>query len=689
MRTGQFSCAFAALNSTPENSTTALRRLMWGAGLLLAVLSAVAYANAWRAPFVFDDKTNLETNRALRSGSVWNFVVEEPEDPGSTLAGRPVARFSFALNRLISGHSPASYRAGNLVVHFLATLLLVGVLRRVARRVGDGVWNEREAILLAWSAAALWALHPLQTAAVTYIVQRVEALAALAIVACCYGFLRSLEAPQPGRWQMLAVTFAAIAAGTKETAVIAPVLVWLLDRSVGAGAFGRALRMRPRFYGALVATWLLLAAVVVSSGGRGGTAGFDSGASTWRYLCTQAEAITTYLRLAILPVAQVFDYGTGLARGGREVWLSGGLVAVLAAGVVFGVSRRSWWGVAGAWFFVCLAPTSSVVPVVSQTIAEHRMYLPLAAIVAALVFALGRVWGARRAAAVAATLLLASVGGTALRNSVYASELSLWSDTIAKRPENARARVNYSLALDAAGRRDEALHQIDRAVELEPTSADAHFNRGVVLAGLGRRDDARSAYRRCLALRPDYSEAHNNLGILALNSADWNEAATEFRAATQVRPRYAEAHSNLSVALLELHRGSEAIAAAERAVALDPGLALAYYNLGNALIAAGRAIDAREAFQRAVKLDPENCDARNNLGNALAEAGQLREALEQYDAALSRQPTLLPALRNSAAILAHQGRFAEALRRYERILALDPADAVAREAVARLRSGNY
>lgn len=656
---------------------------------MLATLVLLAYANAWRAPFVFDDKTNLAANRALQSGSFWSFVASEPEDTGSTLAGRPVARLSFGVNRLLAWHSPASYRAGNVIIHLACALLLAGVFRRIARSVGHGKWSERESVLLAWSAAALWALHPLQTAAVTYVVQRVEALATLGIVASCYCFLRSLESAQPRRWQTLAVIAATTAAGTKETAVVAPILVWLLDRAVGAGGFSRALRMRPQFYGALAATWVLLVVLVTNSGGRGGTAGFDGGVSAWRYLLTQTEAVATYLRLAVFPAPQVFDYGMGLARDLSDVWLSAGVMLILLGGVAAGIWRQKWWGAAGAWFFVCLAPTSSVVPVVSQTIAEHRAYLALAAIAAVAVFGSARWWGVRWTIVGAAGLALVLAGVTALRNTTYGSELALWGDAVVKCPENARARVNYALALEAADRREDALHQLNLAIRTEPTSADAHFNRGVMLSALGRREEARAAYRRTIELRPDYAEARNNLGTLALNESDWPVAATEFKAAIQVRPRYAEAHNNLSVALLELHRASEAISAAERAVAIDPDFALAHYNLGNALIEAGRTSDAREAFRRAVALDPENCDARNNLGNALADSGHLREALEQYDAALARRPTLLPALRNSAAILAHEGRFSESLRRYERVLALQPADAEALEAVRRLRSGNY
>ena len=166
-------------------------------------------------------------------------------------------------------------------------------------------------------------------------------------------------------------------------------------------------------------------------------------------------------------------------RNALDVWAQGLLLILLAAGTAHSLWRRPALGFAGAWFFVILAPSSSVVPLATQTIAEHRMYLPLAAVVT--LAAMGIHAALRRQSRVVFAALALVLGLlTALRNEDYRSELAIWSDTAAKQPDNERA----------------------------------HFNLGVIYAGIpGRLNDAVTQYQAALRLQPNYHEAHYNLGV--------------------------------------------------------------------------------------------------------------------------------------------------------------------------------
>lgn len=687
MRAGEIllHCRGVKAAPAPASSVVARPLLLRVGSWLLVVAVCVAFGAGWRAPFTFDDTSNLAQNRLLRDGRLVEFVVREPADPGSTLAGRPLARLTLAANRAVGGHSAASYRVGNLLLHAAGAVLLLGVLRRIFGRVAaDGGLPAARVEAAALAGAAVWALHPLQTAAVVYVVQRVELQAAVLMLASVLAFLRWREGAGPG-WGVAAVIAAGAAAGTKETAVVLPVAIWMLDRSLGGGG-ARPVRERPVFYAGLAASWLWLAALVAVSGGRGGTAGFDAGVSAWRYLCTQAEGIVTYLQLAVWPSPLVFDYGTWLAAGLGEVWWQAALVAGLAVAALAGGWRGRWWGVAGTWFFLLLAPTSSIVPVASQTIAEHRVYLALAGPVA-LAVALGARW-IRRGPAVVALVVVALLAGLTVRRSLdYRSELGLWGSALEVRPDNARGRINLALALQDAGQLDAALAQFDRVIRQDATLVDAHYNRGLLLARLGRVPEARESYGRALALSPRHPEALNNLGNLEMAAGRAAEAARAYAAAAEAKPDFAEAHSNLAVVLLDLGRGADALAHAQRAVALEPDLGEAQFSLGNALAAARRLPEARTALERAASLVPDNADVRNNLATVLVELGQLDAALGHYDVALRLRPAFPQALRNSATILAMQGRRREALERFERLLALNPSDAQAADAVRRLRGG--
>ena len=188
--------------------------------------------------------------------------------------------------------------------------------------------------------------------------------------------------------------------------VTAPVLALLYDRTFVAGSFAGAWRERRGLYLALAGTWVLLLALVLATSGRGETAGFGTAITPFAYGLTQLKAIAHYLRLAVWPHPLVLDYGTAVVTSVDDVWLEGIAVLALLGATAWALVRRPVAGFCGAWFFVILAPSSSFIPLVSQTMAEHRMYLPLAAITVPAVALAWRYLGTR-------TWLLAFAAGAA------------------------------------------------------------------------------------------------------------------------------------------------------------------------------------------------------------------------------------------------------------------------------------
>ena len=164
--------------------------------------------------------------------------------------------------------------------------------------------------------------------------------------------------------------------------VSAPVLVLLYDRTFVSLGFREAWRRHGRLFLALAATWIPLGVLFLLSGGnRGGSVGFGLGIRWWDYALTQFPAITTYLRLSLWPHPLVFDYGAAWVRGASLVAGDIALVVALVLATAVALWRRPVLGFLGAWFFCILAPTS-LIPGTSQMIVEHRMYLPLAAVLA-------------------------------------------------------------------------------------------------------------------------------------------------------------------------------------------------------------------------------------------------------------------------------------------------------------------
>jgi tetratricopeptide (TPR) repeat protein len=443
---------------------------------------------------------------------------------------------------------------------------------------------------------------------------------------------------------------------TKEVMVSAPLIVLLYDRTFIAGSFREAWRRRAGLYAALAATWLVLIGLVASTGwNRHGASGFDVGIAPWAYWLTQFEAVSRYVGLSVWPDPLVFEYGTVWVNHPAEVALYALLVVGLAVAVLVALCRRPVIGFLGAWFFAILAPTS-IVPGRVQMIVEHRMYLPLAAVMTLAAIGIHamlkqRGWVVFIALALGLGLL------TARRNEDYRSELSIWSDTVAKRPNNERAHNNLGLCWSKMpGRLNDAIAQYEAALQLKPDYADAHNNLGVAWARLpGRSNDAIAEFEAVLRLQPDDFKAHSNLGVaLAQIPARLNDAIAHYEAAVRSQPDHAEVHNNLGVALAQMPaRLNDAIAEFEAAVRLNPDDAEAHNNLGTALAQTPvRLNDAIAHYETAVRLNPDYFEAHINLGVVLAQTpGRLPDAIAELEAAVRLKPDDLSAQQALAAAL--------------------------------------
>jgi len=690
----------------PLSGIPSVWRAWLPAGLLAAAV-LLAYGNSLRGPFVFDDTSSIPANPTIRH--LWPpwAPLATPKAGGVTVTGRPLLNLSFAVDYAFAGNAVWIYHLTNLVIHILAVLTLYGIIRRTLsapRLERVRTRTDAENLALAWGVALVWGLHPLQTEAVTYIVQRAESLMGLFYLLTLYAFIRSVDRPGPAaglesraprsakppnlwRWQAAAILACAAGMGTKEVMVSAPWVILLYDRIFIAGSFGAALKIRGPFYCGLAATWIFLGFLIVSAGGnRGGSIGFGVGVGWWEHAWTQFPALARYLGLSIWPHPLVFEYEPQWVHFGAVPVLSGLLVALLFLGTLVAIIRGSPLGFLGAWFFAILAPTS-LMPAPSQFVVEHRMYLALAAVLVLLGLALRAFLGR-------IGVILLVLGGlacgvlTAVRNHDYRSELSLWTDTVVKRPDNALAREMLAEAWDHAGRPADAIAEHVRAIELRPNLAIAHLLLADDLNRVERSDEAIAEYEAALRYKPDSVDAHNNLGAALSRAGRRSEAIPHFQAAVRIMPEFADAHYNLANALEADGQKEAAVAEYEQALRLRPDYFEAHFNLATTLASAGRQLEALVEYQAALQLRPASSRAHYNLGNAFAALGRMPEAAAQYQTTVRLEPNFADAHSNLASAFLVQGRKAEAIAEYEAALRLDPNAADVQQTLFRLRNSN-
>lgn len=551
---------------------------------LLAAAALAAYWGSLSGPLIFDDIAAIVENPSIRSLS--SALVETTEVDTATAVGRPLLRVSLWANYAWAGLDVRWFHAVNILLHVLAAWTLFGLCRRLLGGPKEGARFGQASSKLAFVIALLWTVHPLQTESVTYTVQRAEILGGLFYLLTLYCVARSASAGgrSAAGWSAGAVASCFAGMASKETLATAPLVALAMDRIFLAASWEEIRRKRKWLYAALAATWIFQAVLVRASSGRLGTVGFGLEIAWWEYALTQPYFLCRYLALSVYPDPLILDYGEYIGRSAGEIVPYLFVVLGLVSATVAALRKWPAAGFCGLWFFLILAPTSSIVPVVSQTGAEHRMYLPLAGVVGLAVAgvhaALQRIGDRTGAPSRVVLPLLVAAAAAALsvrtfaRNLDYRSDIAIWEATLESRPDNPRASNNLGKALEDAGEPLKAARHYMRALQIDPRYPEAHVNLGNALAKLRRPAEAIRHYEAAIALRPTYVYALNNLAwLLATDPEPGNRNGRRAlklaeRAATLTKGRNPNALDTLAVAQAEAGQFGLAQASAGQALAL-------------------------------------------------------------------------------------------------------------------------
>lgn len=642
---------------------------------LVAVVGLLAYSNTFHVPFVIDDEGSITGNPVIKNLSSFLF-------DGTGYRYNPrrfVGYLTFALNYRLGGLDVTGYHAFNTAVH-LANAALIFTLLRLTPRTPlfrpqphtaerpspeGGIDFNRLVPLIA---ALLFVAHPIQTQAVTYVVQRLAALATTFYLSSllCYVLARLHQedsgkpfGAKPILCYLSALVCAVLAMKTKEITFTLPLTIALYEFSF----FGASLKKRILFLLPVAVTLVIVPLGLMHSGKPIGDllGEMDALARETRtisrgdYLLTQFSVIVTYLRLLVLPVRQNLDYDYPVYHSlFTPRVLCSALLLLLLFGLALWLYRLSSGraGKGGAnprlrlagfgllWFFITLGVESSVIPI-RDVIFEHRAYLPAIGIfcaVAVLCAPLLARLDPRRGAAILAVAVLALTVTTWQRNLVWGSGVRLWQDCADKAPAKVRPRNNLAIALMNEWRVDEALLQLKSALELAPGDADALRNLGAAYEKKGGIDEAIAQYQTALGANPRNKYAHYNLGVSYSKKGRSELAAEQFQLALQLDPEYADAHNNLGVIYGNQGMMDQAVEQFRLAVRFDPRSAEGHKNLGFALGMGGRLEQGIEELRTAATLQPGNAEVYNSMGVLYANRRLFQEAAEQFRRAAELRP---------------------------------------------------
>jgi len=646
--------------------------------LLIAALGAVVYANTLHSPFVFDDARSIVENPVIRDLDTFLF-----DGAGYRFSPRRfVGYLSLAVNYQLGGLRVTGYHLFNIAVHIVTALLVYELACfSLATPAFKGSPLAAYSRRLGLAAGLLFVVHPVQTQAVTYIIQRLASLATLFYLLATVCYLRGrLLQVTTGRLASgrVAAAFAvgllaALAAvKTKEIAFTLPLVLGLYEL-LFFGAGGRKKVLLP------VVMFLVLVVVpLVLLGSRLPAEGFFAGLdeltrvrtdmSRLTYLFTQFRVVVTYVRLLFWPVNQnlTYDYPVYDTLLALPVLWSVVFLATLAGAAIW-LIVRSYGPEAGRggrligfgilWFFITLAVESSLIPIV-DVIFEHRLYLPVVGVALALAMAgvmLTRAYPARVFYLPLAVVVGVLAVATWQRNAVWATEVSLWEDCVRKSPTLARPHRALGAALLAQGRSNEAQLQLEEAIRLDPYYEDAYLNLGLVYEDQGWLDKAAQQYRQASRLKPANAKAHYNLGALYNRQGLDGPAVNEYLIALELQPDMVAARYNLGCTYGRLGRPDAAIRELEAALQTAARIDYAqradlHFSLGVAYADQGRWPEAIAQYEGFLRLAPADYEAHNLLGEAYAKVGRRDKALAEFQAALQLRPDYGPARKNYARI---------------------------------------
>ncbi len=653
----------------------------WISPIAIIVFGLAIYSNNYNCGWHFDDLSYIVNNPTIRSLSDIRSIWERLTAPGRTLV-----LYSFALNYHFGKTDVFGYHVVNNLIHIITSLgvwWLARLIFATPNLVKNKLCRRRE-----WAAlfvALIFAAHPIQTQAITYICQRFASMATMFYVLCVASYLRGRLYPS-GRWLffLLSGLFAVCGMFSKQITITIPLAIamieWIfLQPDVRLRDLCRKIKWR---YVLPVLGFLLIVPALYAFDIRGILSIYHASSGSYRgepvdsyhYFLTQSRVILTYLRLLFVPIGQNLLYDFQMSKSWFEPRTLGAFLllgCMLVSALRIRVRHRVMtFGI--LWFFLTLLVESSIIPI-RHVIFEHRVYLPSVGFSFFIVGVMYALINADRKRQITLLIIIFTLGFlTFQRNKVWKDELTLWADVKAKSPHKMRPYLNTGIAYSERGEFDKAIYEFNRALEKNPRSIMVMNNKGVLYTKTHQFDFAIAEFNRALELSEDWPEVWNNRGDAYRHKKDYQRALDDYNVALDKKPEQYRTLSNRGVVLTHLGRYQEALEDFNAAIAVDPDFIEAYQNRGNLFGMLKRYEEAAADFTRVIQANPEVPEIYNNRGNAYRKLKEDDKALADYNRALELRPDFAEALNNRGIMYRNQKDYDRALLDYNRAIELDP-----------------
>jgi len=649
--------------------------------ILLVIAAIVIYADSSRAPFQFDDIGYITKDSAVH---MVDFNLESLKKAAleGRPANRPLPNISFAMNYYFGRLSPAGYHWVNIIIHSLCAIILFFFCRdtlALYSRGGESKHlnpgkvsvldlDDKTVSLIAFFAAMLWVVHPVNSSAVVYIVQRMTSMAAMFYMLSMLLYIKGRLSQQTfgalSRHSIILFTGAIVsgifALASKQNTATLPIFILLYEWIFFQNFKPVQLKHIKRI--GLLAIIVFLAAGLYYLGGDPLERLFNGYAhrnfSLGQRVLTELRVIVYYISLCVFPGSKrlVLDHDYPLSQSlisPVSTIFSLTAIVMLIAVALYHPKNRTMLFFATFWFFGTLMIESSIVPI--EIIYEHRNYLPFMMPCLLVAFYAYRLLYGYKLFFIGILVVASAVLGFEAyqRNAVWQDPVVFAWDGVDKAPNKFRPRYNLGLNLKDQGRMEEAKTALQKALTMKPNKpqptekkAVAYNTLGYVLMENNEPEKAIESYSMAIELKPDYRFAIINLAKVMLKQKKPLAAINHLESVLSKHPADAEINLTLGDAYTQINKLSKAAYHFKRALSSAPNHVKAHNSLGSVLAQQGQLDKAIAHFRQAIRIDPQFANAYSNLGNALAKSGRLKEAITSYEKALAINPDYQTARRN-------------------------------------------
>lgn len=602
------------------------------AAALAAAAIIFAYSNSLHNEFHFDDGHVIVDNVYIRSlHNIPRFF--EDAHTFSTRADhatyRPLVTLTYALDYAITGSlNPVPFHVTQIVL----LLVIWGMLIVFFRKALDVVRPSPHNRWIALASATIASIHTVNTETMNLISSRSEELSAIATLAA---FLLVQFSPRARRWHLYLIPIAIGALAKAQIAIFAPLLlIYLIFIE------GRSARKRET-WAAIVPSLVAGTALLFFLNKLNAPEWIPGGTSKWHYFLTQGMAWAHYTRLFFIPVGLTADTDwTPFENWYDSRAIAGFVFVALLIALIRYLSRRDGMRPAAfalSWYAIALVPTSSIYPL-AEVVNEHRVFLPYIGLALAVVFCLDNVLAQyRRTFFVIVFAAIVALGvGTWVRNEAWATDESLWRDTVQKSPANARALFSYGLTQMTKGHYAIAKRYYERAEKVYPDYPTLEINMGILEGAISNQAAAEKHFKHALEISDD-ADGHYYYGRWLVSAGRAPEAVSELTTASRIdaaRPEPRLLLMKLSAAAGDL---PEVERLARLALSYDPGDRESAAALNGSVVSCSsyrqcfdrglpeigskQFLDAALLNREATRYDPNAADAWINLGWSLAQMG--------------------------------------------------------------------